>query len=313
MRRLTRVWFVCLAVGLGGCNGTLPLARLAPFQVIGRWTGSQWQAIGPTLGGKLDPTSINICDSGQPACMDAVVAEMSQRIAALGCSHLAPFATMYRQVSAEIRASADARRYIDPAYVVHLDAVFSTYYYHALDAWRAGRRNQVPQAWRIAFSAAENRQVSTLGDMLLGMNAHISRDLPYALATVGLRFPDGRSAVGDVIAVNKDIERATQPILAQIRAHYDPSLAPPPDLPHWVKPSEIPKIIAQWRLEAIANARDLLDAHSAADRVQVETRIDTTATLRALLIWRATAYADSARDSAPRDAYCAARTVKAHP
>jgi hypothetical protein len=299
---------VCLALGLGGCNGTLPLARLPPFPVIGTRTGSQWRTTGPTLGGELDPTSSNICDSGKPACMDEVLVEMSHRIAALGCSHLAPFATMYRQVSAEIRASVYARRYADPAYVTHLDSVFSTFYYHALDSWRAGRRDQVPQAWRIAFSAADNRQVSTLGDMLLGMNAHISRDLPYALATVGLRFPDGRSAIGDVIAVNRDIERATQPMLAQIRARYDPSLGPPPDLPHWVTPSEIPKIIAQWRLEAIANARDLLSAHSVAARVQVETQIDTNATLRALLIWRATAYANPARDSAPRDAYCVAHS-----
>ena len=145
-------------------------------------------------GGQLDPSSSNICESGEPACMDAVVDEMSRRIAALGCSHLAPFATMYRQVSAEIRASVDARRYADPAYVAHLDSVFATFYFHALDSWRAGRRNQVPQAWRMAFSAADNGQVSTLGDMLLGMNAHISRDLPFALASVGLRYPDGRSA-----------------------------------------------------------------------------------------------------------------------
>lgn len=306
MRRGRLVLVACLAFALSGCNGTLPLAQLAPFPVIGNWTGNPWRMIGPTLGGKLDLASSNICDSGQPACMDAVVAEMSQRIAALGCSHLGPFATMYRQVSAEIRSSADARRYIDPAYVVHLDAVFSTYYYHALDSWRSGRRNQVPQAWQLAFSAADNHQVSTLGDMLLGMNAHISRDLPYALATVGLRYPDGGNATADVIAVNNDIERATQPLLAQIRARYDPKLGPPPNLPHWVRPSEIPQLIAKWRLEAIANARDLLDAHSAADRVEVETRIDTTATLRSLLIWRATAYADPARDSAPRDAYCAA-------
>jgi hypothetical protein len=310
LRPCRALLILSLALALAGCNGTLPLARLAPFRVIGDWTGNQWRSIGPTLGGELDPASSNICDSGQTACMSAILAEMSRRIAALGCSHLAPFATMYRQVSREIKASAEARRYADPAYVVHLDAVFSTFYYHALDSWRAGRRDEVPQVWRIAFSAAGGRRVSTLGDMLLGMNAHISRDLPYALATVGLRYPDGLGATADVVAVNKDIERATQPMLAQIRAAYDPSLGPPRDLPNWVHPSEVPKIIAQWRLEAIANARDLLDAHSVAARVEVETRIDTTATLRSLLIWRATAYADPARDSAPRDAYCAAHLAR---
>jgi hypothetical protein len=37
-------------------------------------------------------------------------------------------------------------------------------------------------------------------------------------------------------------------------------------------------------LEAVANARALLGAHSAAERVEVETRIDANAALRALLI-----------------------------
>jgi hypothetical protein len=281
---------------------------MPPFAVIGAHSGREWKTIAPTLGGKLDLGSGNICDSGTSACMTAVIAEMSQRITSLGCSHLAPFATMYRQVSAEIRASATAGRYLDPAYVVHLDSVFSTFYYHALDSWRSGHRNGTPQAWRIAFSAAEGQHVSALGDMLLGMNAHISRDLPYALATVGLRYPDGRNATGDVIAVNRDIERATQPMLAQIRARYEPSLQPPRGLPHWVSARELPKIIAAWRLEAIANARDLLSARGAAARVEVETRIDTTATLRALLIWRATVLSHPARENAARNAYCLARS-----
>jgi hypothetical protein len=237
--------------------------------------------------------------------MDAVVTEMSRRIRALGCSHLAPFATMYRQVSVEVRRAVNGRQYADPAYVAHLDSVFATYYFHALDEWRTGQRDAVPRAWRMAFSAAENRQVSTFGDLLLGMNAHISRDLPYALYSVGLRYPDGRSAVGDVVAVNKAIQASQAPMLAQVRRRYDPTVAPPPGLPTWLT-GDVPKIISTWRLEALANARALLDAHSAAQRVEIETRIDAAAALRALLIWRATAYPHPSQDTVARDRYCAA-------
>jgi hypothetical protein len=290
------------AVALAGCNGAPSQAPVPPFGVVGSFTGAQWRAIQPTLGGPLAPRSANVCMSGRPACMRAVLAEMSARIAALGCSHLAPFATMYRQVSVEVRASVDARRFADPAYAAHLDAVFASLYFHALDTWRAGRRAAVPRAWRMAFSAAEHRGVTTFGDMLLGMNAHISRDLPYALASVGLRLGDGRDATADIAAVNQDIDRATAPMLAQIRARYG-SVAPPPNLPNWLKPSQVPNIIAKWRLEALANARDLLAAHGAAERAVIETRIDANAALRALLIWRSTATADSSA----RDRYCAAR------
>jgi uncharacterized protein DUF5995 len=298
---------VLMVLALSACNGSLPEAPQPPFGVIGPWTGSVWRAIGPGLGGPLDPSSSNICQSGKPACMNAVVGEMTQRLNALGCSQLAPFQAMYRWVSREVRISVQRHRYRDPAYVTHLDAVFSTLYYHALDDWRSGHVAAVPQVWRMAFSAAAHHQVSTLGDMLLGMNAHVSRDLAFALASVGLKEPGGASAVPDVVAINADIDRAQGPTLAEERAAYDPELSLPRGVPHWLTVNRIPELIAQWRLEAIQNARALIDASSHAARVEIETRIDDTATLRSLLIWRATAYVHPAADSAARDAYCASR------
>jgi hypothetical protein len=308
MRPRAAALLIGLALGLTSCNGRLPQAQMAPFADIGPWTGTQWEHIGPTLGGRLVPSSSNLCEPGAPACMDAVVAEMSRRMRALGCSHLAPFASMYRWVSVEVRRGVDARTYTGPRYVTHLDAVFATYYFHALDAWRSGHRDLVPNAWRMAFSAADRRQVSALGDLLLGMNAHISRDLPYALASVGLQYPNGRDATADVVAINGAIERAQKPMLAEIKARYDPMVGPPPGLPQWLQPRLLPRIMAQWRLEALANARALLNAHSAAERIQIETEIDANASLRALLIWRTTAYTQPPRDTAARDRYCAAHS-----
>jgi hypothetical protein len=296
-----------LALGLAGCNGTQAVAPAPPFASIGPWSGITWRAIGPTLGGTLQPRSANACQSGAPACMDAVVGEMTARIDALGCSHLAPFAVMYRQVSREVKASVDARRYPDPGYVAHLDAVFSTYYFHAVDSWRAGRRDAVPRAWRLAFGAAQTQKVSTFGDMLLGMNAHISRDLPYVLADVGLRDARGDDATPDVVAVNADIERSQAPMLAEIRAAYDPQTAPPNTLPKWIDPGHVGTIIARWRLEALDNARALIAANTPAQRAEVETRIDADATVRSLLIWRTTATAHPRSDATRRASYCQAR------
>jgi Family of unknown function (DUF5995) len=296
---------VVLALTLAACGSNAPRAAMPPFRLIGNWTGEQWRAIGPTLGGPMDQSSTNICQSGGPTCMDAVVGEMSRRIAQLDCSHLAPFAAMYRQVSIEVRKSYDADRYGNPPYVAHLDSVFATLYFHALDSWRSGNRSVVPQVWRIAFSAAQHQRVSTFGDMLLGMNAHISRDLPFALASVGLRLPDGRTAIPDVVAVNKDIFNAQAPLLATIRAAYDPTTGPPRTFPKWLSPNKVPQIISAWRLEAIVNARDLLNAKSAAARVQVETRIDDTATLRSLLIYDATMLKHPKSYNARHNGYCA--------
>ena len=39
--------------------------------------------------------------------------------------------------------------YRSPEYAIHLDAVFATLYFRAADAWREGRKDDVPRAWRV--------------------------------------------------------------------------------------------------------------------------------------------------------------------
>lgn len=87
---------------------------------------------------------------------------------------------------------------------------------------------------------------------------------------------------------------------------------PLPDQPRRRRQREYPHGPAAdraWRLEAPANARVLIDARSAVRRSEVETHIDDVATLRSLLIWRATAYPDPAHGGARRDRYRAARAA----
>jgi hypothetical protein len=295
------------AAGLGACGATYPPAeQRPPFATIGSWTGPSWQRITSTLGTTLDRSSPNPCARGAPRCMDAVVEEMTGRLNTLAksCDHLAPFALMYLDLSREIRAGVHASRYRSPAYVAHLDAMFATLYFHAIDSWRAGRRNSVPRAWRLAFSAAAQRRVSALGDMLLGMNAHISRDLPYALAAVAFRLPDGADATPDVVAINGDITHTQNRVLRDERRRFDPTAGRHTGLGRWVDPRHVPALIAAWRQEAIGNAHRLLDAGSPVARERVETAIDANAALRSLLIWRATRYGRGSNSRA-RDDYCA--------
>jgi hypothetical protein len=241
--------------------------------------------------------------------MDAVVAEMDQRLGRLaaGCDHLAPFALMYRDLTEDVRAGVRGGRYHSPAYVAHLDAVFATLYFHALDTWRSGRRELVPRAWRFAFGAAAGRRVSVLGDMLLGMNAHISRDLPYAIAAVGTRLPDGASAASDIEAINADIARTQARVIADEKRSFDPRVDRPGAFRGWIRAGNVPALIAAWRGEAAQNARRLLAARTPAARTRIETWIDANAALRALLIWRETRLRQPRAQNAARDAYCAAR------
>ena len=109
-----------------------------------------------------------------------------------------------------------------------------------------------------------------------------------------------------MVAVNDDIKRSQAAMLRAIERRFDPTVASAPRLSRWLDAEEVAPIIAAWRREALDNARDLLRASDPAARRAVETRIDATAALRSLLIWRETAY-PAGRGARARAAYCAGR------
>jgi hypothetical protein len=298
------------ALALGGCTTTQPPAPFPPIAPIAGYSGAAWTPIASGMRGILDLSSPDICNRGTPSCMNAIVAEMTRRLTPLAqaCSHFAPFLVMYRQVSEEVGKAVAARQYEEPGYVAHLDAVFATLYFHAYDAWTSGDRAAVPRVWQIAFSAAAGHRVSALGDLMLGMNAHISRDLPYAIAAVGLRHSNGTDGTPDVVAVNKAIMASQNPALAMVANEFDPSVAELPKLAGpLANPQIVGQVIAAWRLEAIANARKLIAARNSPSELErVQTTIDNNATVRSLLIYAATRYADPAQDTISRDRYCRA-------
>ena len=170
-----------------------------------------WDRIAKTLTPALDPTSTNPCNRGSVGCIDAALKEMKRRERALtaSCDHNVMFAYTYRMTTAAFRAGWP-RDFASPAYIAHLDGTFAEYYFDAYDTWSSGR-GTVSEAWRIAFDAAHARSVSGLGDMLLGINAHISRDLPFVLADVGLVRPDGSSALADYNAGEPGHRRRAEP------------------------------------------------------------------------------------------------------
>src|SRR5205814_10093670 len=114
--------------------------------------------------------------------------------------------------------------FIHTTYVDHEAAVFAKCYIDAYDNWASGARSSVPQAWLIAFDAAANRQVSGSGDLFLGMSAHVNRDLPYVLASIGLTFPDGASRKADHDKVNQFLNAVLDPLLGEEAARFDASV-----------------------------------------------------------------------------------------
>src|SRR5260370_11935634 len=110
-----------------------------------------------------------------------------------GCDHRAVFATTYLTLTEVLRDTLrrDPHFFADRDYRIYEDALFANYYFRTLDDNAAGR--PVPQAWQIAFQTAASGDANGAQDMLLGINAHVQRDMPYVMATLGLHAPDGSS------------------------------------------------------------------------------------------------------------------------
>jgi Family of unknown function (DUF5995) len=210
----------------------------------------EWPALLPGLSDRYDPSSSNVCVSGQPTCIDAVVREMQRRYEPLAdsCSHQALFALTYLRVTQTYAWSARQPGYYpDVHWLNHAVAVFAKYYLGAYDTWTADNASTaVPPAWRIAFDNARDRKVSGSGNFFLGLNAHINRDLAYAMDAAGLTAPDGTSEKPSYDRVNKLLNSVSLPLVAELAARLDPTMDDS-SLPYYLDAVATGNVMFSWR------------------------------------------------------------------
>jgi hypothetical protein len=292
----------------------VPLAHAAPAQAD-LLPYVPWSSYLPGWTDQYVPSSDNDCVAGRPACLKGTLKEQA-RIAddtASSCSHNAVFARAYVRMTQLYGYTRDIPGYYaDVPYFNHVDAVFARYYTDAYYSWQGGNRTAVPQAWLTAFDAAKNKKVSGSGDLLLGMNAHINRDLPYVMAAVGLVAPDGSSRKPDYDAVEAWLYDATAPLIAEFAARFDPSMDDTQDpfgLGNWT----LFQLVSAWRENAWRNAEALVSAPTPAARALVAANIETQANLTAQSILASQSYLPLVQSSASRDAWCAVHKGDAPP
>ncbi|HUS17864.1 MAG TPA: DUF5995 family protein [Chloroflexia bacterium] len=156
-----------------------------------------------------------------------VVTAMTNRWQALQRAHdwRAVFAKTYLRTTERILAAT--RRpglFENPAWMVELDCNFAGRYFAAIDCWEAG--GACPRPWVCAFAGAQTKRTLVLQDMLLGMNAHINYDLPYALdATIpaGLSRAALAPYLRDHLRMNRLLAR-TIGAVQRAAGLYDPLL-----------------------------------------------------------------------------------------
>lgn len=219
----------------------------------------------------------------------------------LGCDHRGVFATTYLTLTQVMRGMLDTDSGLvqDRNYLYTEDALFADFYFNTVHAWENG--DPVAPAWRIAFQQAASGQITGGQEMLLGINAHVQNDMPFVIAALGTRAPDGSSRKPDHDAINEVLNQAYEPVVTAIRQLYDPSIGlTNPDLVTVDDIGGLEAVRVWWEL-VWRNAERLLNAKTDAEREAVTQQIQTNAALWAQGI--AAVQVPGIRAS--RDAYCA--------
>ena len=265
-----------------------------------------WSAALPGFTWTYQPDSSDDCVAGRIACVDKAIKEMTRRLdpLAASCAHSAVFGLAYlRTTQVYRRTSQTPGFYQDPGYVNHEDATFAALYFSAYDNWSAGRLSLVPPAWRIAFQAGADRQVSGAGDLLLGMNAHVNRDLPFTLAAIGLTAPDGSSRKPDHDKIDDMLNQVVEPLMAEEGSRFDPQIEL--RTPYGVGYGGLMQLLIAWRESAWRQAEQLVSAPDDATRQRVAGSIEAQAAANARAIVAATSYLPPVTSTKSRDGFCA--------
>jgi hypothetical protein len=244
------------------------------------------------------------CPHGGNECVDGTIAQLRERFASLGqsCDHHATFALAYLRTTQGFKWGRDqAGFFAENRWVNREGALFAEYYYRAYDDWAAGRRSAVPLAWLAALDAARSRRLTGAGDLMLGMNAHINRDLPYVLERVGLTAPDGSSRKPDHDKVNEILAEVMDPLLAELLTRFDPY-----GFDTGIPTSTVLDVIIGWREQAWRNAVRLANARNPITRALVEFDIESGAAAVAAGLATLTGYVPPFTGPGPRSTHCAA-------
>jgi hypothetical protein len=233
-------------------------------------------------------------------CIDVEVARLRRVQRRWGCDHRAVFATTYLELTKTLRRVLRERpqflRY--PKYLYVEDALFANVYFRTIRDQR--RDKPIPEAWRIAFEAAQSKDLNAAQDMLLGINAHVQNDMPFVLAALGLRTRSGASRKEDHDAINDVLDRSYANVVRAVRDRFDPQVGltnsdstPADDVLGL-------ELVKGWRELVWRNAERLLNAEDDAEREQVAAQIHANAANWA----RGFAAVEQEGYRATRDAYC---------
>jgi hypothetical protein len=130
------------------------------------------------------------------------------------------FNRLYMMVTQQVDRRPPGDAWQSPAWLVHLDVVFASFYFNAVGAFLV--QQAVPSAWSALFEARFRSGIDRIQFALSGVNAHINHDLALALLTTdtdlnvvpGLDSPEHADYHAVNILLNRVMPAALQALAA---------------------------------------------------------------------------------------------------
>jgi hypothetical protein len=262
VKRLRRVpvLMAVIAAILGLVAPTAAQAAVLPVPPIPAVT----PLLPPNLSVPYLPGVGTVCPGGEISCFTSLEQTLATRTAALGCEHEAIFSVTYQAITGALIGAVNTPGYFDrPSRITHEGAMFAQRYLSQFDAWHTGHQSAATPAWQIAWQAAHDGTVTTLGDLLLGANAHIQGDQSTVIDQGEgiLRVPGTMPAASgfpDHRRVDPVLQAAVVPLVDYLSAHYDPEIGRTTRLFGIIMdPAGLYFLFSLWREKAIRDAETL--------------------------------------------------------
>jgi hypothetical protein len=195
------------------------------------------------------------------------------------------FVMAYIATTGTIKAWIERGLFRDNAAMSRYVVAFANEYRNALVLDLAGERERIPRAWRQSFEACSERRASIFQCLMLGINAHINRDLPYAVVASCADLSCD-SAYDDYRRINQ-VLRLNMPIVRErIAETYGDPL---PGSCRWARGLVEVTLFHKFRLDrrqVWRHARLLASADGAVARTRVDEIIERHAELAGAAIMR---------------------------
>ncbi len=212
----------------------------------------------PSYGGVPitgDPDLLTLVDAEYTSVEDFLtrVSDLETALASKG-DNRAIFAGMYRVLTENGLESIQDGTYDDPDWVTRFVIEFANLYREAFYHFETAQYDKVPEVWRVVFEAARADEITAFQHGLLGVHAHINRDLPFALARA--TPPEERLArFIDFQRTNIIVVNSTEDVESVVSETYAPALAGVDMRFRNVDEVLLGQLVSIWRQRAWRNAR----------------------------------------------------------